>query len=721
MAQQPFYTGENITCHLLENGIVELIFDHAKASVNKLDAQTLKDLRGAVDAVKSQSNVKGMLISSAKDVFIVGADITEFLGHFEASEEKLNSWLMDTHRLFNDIEDLPFPTVSAINGICLGGGFEVCLTTSYRVASKNARVGLPETKLGLYPGWGGTIRLPRLIGADNAIEWIAGGTTYKPQAGLAVGAVDAVVENEQLKEAACDLIMQACEGKLDWQARNAEKKAPLKIVTPIEASMVFEGAKGFVAAKAGPHYPAPIKAISVMQACAGLTRDQSTEKEVSGFVKMAKSDVAESLVTIYLSDQFNKKKNKKLCSDAIGVKRAGVLGAGIMGGGICYQSASKGVPVLMKDIAPEALELGMNEAGKLLNKQVERKKIKTDQMGKVLSTINPTLSYGDFGSVDLVVEAVVENENIKKSVYKELESHVSEDTIIATNTSTISISKLAEGTKRPENFCGMHFFNPVHRMPLVEVIRGKQTSEKAVATTVAYALQMGKTPIVVNDCPGFLVNRILFPYFFGFAGLVKDGVDFKRIDKVMEGFGWPMGPAYLLDVVGIDTAVHAADVMAEGFPDRMSYEGETAMTVLKGLKRYGQKNGKGFYSYEPDRKGKPKKKSDPEVYSMLNTVIKNKVEVSDQDIIDRMMIPMINESVRCLEDKIVSTAMEVDLGLIYGIGFPPFRGGALKYADRVGLSSLVDRANQFSHLGAAYKPTAMMVEMGKNGQKFYQN
>ena len=629
------------------------------------------------------------------------------------------AWLRETHQTFNDLEDLEIPSVAAINGAALGGGFEYCLAHTYRVMSTAAKVGLPETKLGIFPGWGGTIRLSRLIGADNAIEWIAGGAGNGPEEALKVGAVEVVVEPDRLRGAALDLLAQCIDGRIDWRAKRQEKLEPLKLRSPIEGTMVFTGAKGFVMAKAGPNYPAPIEAIEAMEKGAACERDDAIPFEIEGFVRMAHTHVAECLVSIFLSDQFNKKKSKAVAKSGGKVRHAAVLGAGIMGGGVAYQSASKGTPIIMKDIAHEALELGMGEAQKLLGKQLQRGKIDVAKMAQVISMITPTLSYGDFGAVDIVVEAVVENERVKKSVLAELESHVREEAILTSNTSTISITRLAEGLQRPENFCGMHFFNPVHMMPLVEVIRGEKSSEAAIATTVAYAFSLGKTPIVVNDCAGFLVNRILFPYFGGLAALIHDGVDFKRIDKVMEKFGWPMGPAYLSDVVGIDTAVHAGKVMAEAYPDRMQFSDDNPMGVMAGLERYGQKNLKGFYRYEMDKRGKPRKLPDPEADAIVAGLARETRDVSDQDIVDRMMIPMINESVRCLEDNIVDTAMEVDLGLIYGLGFPPFRGGALKYADAVGLQEICKRAANHGRLGKLYEPPALLQEMAESSKPFY--
>ena len=712
------YEGKAITVKALESGIVELNFDLKGESVNKFNRLTLSELRQAVDAIKADASVKGVIVSSGKDVFIVGADITEFVDNFKMADEELVAGNLDANKIFSDFEDLAVPTVVAINGIALGGGFEMCLSADYRVMSAKAVVGLPEVKLGIYPGFGGTVRLPRVIGLDNAIEWIASGKENKADAALKAGAVDAVVAPEKLQEAALDLVKRAISGELDFKAKRAPKLEKLKL-NAIEQMMAFETSKGFVAGQAGPNYPAPVEAIKTMQKAANFGRDKAIEVEAQGFVKLAKTSVAQSLVGLFLNDQELKKKAKAYDKQARDVKLAAVLGAGIMGGGIAYQSAVKGTPILMKDIREEGIKMGLDEASKLLGKRVEKGRLSPAKMADALNAIRPTMSYGDFGNVDIVVEAVVENPKVKHAVLAEVESHVREDAIIASNTSTISITYLAQALKRPENFCGMHFFNPVHMMPLVEVIRGEKSSELAVATTVAYAKKMGKNPIVVNDCPGFLVNRVLFPYFGGFAKLVSAGVDFVRIDKVMEKFGWPMGPAYLMDVVGIDTGHHGRDVMADGFPDRMKDDRRSAVDALYEANRLGQKNGKGFYAYETDKRGKPKKVVDASVQEVLAPIVYEQREVTDEDIINWMMIPLCLETVRCLEDGIVETAAEADMGLIYGIGFPPFRGGALRYIDSIGVAEFVALADKYADLGALYTPTAKLREMAANGQKFF--
>ncbi|MFN3785935.1 MAG: fatty acid oxidation complex subunit alpha FadB, partial [Thiothrix sp.] len=641
--------------------------------MNKLNQVTLAELNDLIAHLATRNDLQGILISSAKDVFIVGADVTEFPFMFSAAEAEIAEYIQTINVLFNQLEDLPVPSVVAINGTALGGGFELALAADYRVAATTATVGLPEVKLGIHPGWGGSVRLPRLIGVDNANEWICSGTEKTAQEALACGAVDAVVALAEVRTAALDLLHKAIAGDFDYRARRREKQQPV-CLNSTELLMAFASAHAVITAQTGKHYPAPLAVLQTMQQSVTLERDAALALETRSFAKLAKHPVTTALIGIFLKEQYVKKLKKAYEAQATPVQRAAVLGAGIMGGGIAYQSAYRGIPVLLKDIRPTALHTGMQEAIKLLDGQLQRGKISAARMAEVISQITPTLNYGDFQQVDLVVEAVVENLALKQAVLVETEAAVCPDTVITSNTSTISITELAAALQRPENFCGMHFFNPVHKMPLVEVIRGKRSSEQTIARTVAYAKAIGKTAIVVNDCPGFLVNRILFPYLSGFMRLVHDGADFQQIDRVMEAFGWPMGPAYLLDVVGIDTAHHAAQVMAAGFPERMSYAYTTALDRLYAAQRFGQKNGKGFYQYAPDRQGKPLKRTDPDAVALVKSSIPQ--DFSAQTIVERLMIPLCIEAARCLEDGIVASPAEADMALIYGIGFPPFLGGA---------------------------------------------
>ena len=672
------YKGDTLYLDWLEDGIAELVFD-APGSVNKLDTATVASLGEAIGVLEQQSDLKGLLLRSNKAAFIVGADITEFLSLFLVPEEQLSQWLHFANSVFNRLEDLPVPTIAAVNGYALGGGCECVLATDYRLATPDLRIGLPETKLGIMPGFGGSVRMPRMLGADSALEIIAAGKDVGADQALKIGLVDGVVKAEKLVEGAMAILRQAINGDLDWKAKRQPKLEPLKL-SKIEATMSFTIAKGMVAQTAGKHYPAPITAVKTIEAAARFGREEALNLENKSFVPLAHTNEARALVGIFLNDQYVKGKAKKLTKDVETPKQAAVLGAGIMGGGIAYQSAWKGVPVVMKDINDKSLTLGMTEAAKLLNKQLERGKIDGLKLAGVISTIHPTLDYAGFDRVDVVVEAVVENPKVKKAVLAETEQKVRPDTVLASNTST----------------------------------------DETIAKVVAWASKMGKTPIVVNDCPGFFVNRVLFPYFAGFSQLLRDGAGFRKIDKVMEKqFGWPMGPAYLLDVVGIDTAHHAQAVMAAGFPQRMQKDYRDAIDALFDANRFGQKNGLGFWRYKEDSKGKPKKEEDVVVDDLLAKVSQPKRDFSEEEIIARMMIPMVNEVVRCLEEGIIATPAEADMALVYGLGFPPFHGGAFRWLDTLGSAKYLDMAQQYQHLGPLYEVPEGLRNKARHNEPYY--
>jgi 3-hydroxyacyl-CoA dehydrogenase/enoyl-CoA hydratase/3-hydroxybutyryl-CoA epimerase/enoyl-CoA isomerase len=696
------YQSDQLSIKRLDGDIAELNFDLQGESVNKFDNATVTSLAAALDALEAESGIKGLLVSSAKPVFVVGADITEFTSLFGAGKEEIKPFTGANNKNFNRIASLPYPSAVAINGFAMGGGLECCLACDFRVMSTAAKIGLPETKLGILPGWGGTVRLPRIIGVDEAVMWMATGADKRADAALKAGAVDAVAGPEQLRDVTLATLQGAIDGEL------------------AEAMMTFFTIKSMVAQQAGKNYPAPIKVVDVIEQARSMSLDDALDQEAEGFAELATTPVASALVGVFLNDQLLSKKAKGWEKKADKkIERAAVLGAGIMGGGIAYQSALKGTPIKMKDIAQAGLDLGLNEANKLLAKRVDRGRMSASQMGEILNAIDPTLTYAGFEDVDIVVEAVVENPKVKHAVLAEAEKHIDKDAVLASNTSTISITYLAEALERPENFCGMHFFNPVHAMPLVEVIRGEKTSDTAIARTVAYANKMGKKAVVVQDCPGFLVNRVLFPYFGGFNMLLRDGADFQAVDKVMERWGWPMGPAYLMDVVGIDTGVHAAGVMAEGFPDRMQPDFKSATEVMFELERFGQKNGKGFYEYVADKRGKPAKTVNEEVYGMIADVVGERVEFEREDVIARMMLPMAIEMARCVEEGIVGTPAEADLALLYGVGFPPFRGGIFRWMDTVGMAHIAEASTKFAHLGKAYELTERMQEMLASGETYY--
>ena len=710
------FQGKSLSAELLDGGIVEFKFD-AQGSVNKFDQETFIEYRDVVAAINNCSDAKGVLVTSGKSSFIVGADITEFLDMFKKPEDELVPWIKAGSDVFDSFEDLNMPTIAVINGFALGGGCEMSLACDYRIADTSCSIGLPEVKLGLMPGFGGTVRLPRLIGVDNAVEWMSTGKAHKPEQALAVGVLDAVVAPENLREAAIAMLQQAIDGKLDWRAKRQPKLEALKL-SPTESVMTFTTCKGMIAAKAGKHYPAPMATVNVIEAAAGLDRTGAMAMENQGFAKLAKTDAATAQIGLFMADQVVKGKAKKAGKLATkAVERAAVLGAGIMGGGIAYQSAYKGTPIVMKDINNQALDLGLTTAAGILSKLADRGRIDAKKMAGVLNNITPTLSYDSVKDADVVVEAVVENPKVKAMVLAEVESHLAEDAIITSNTSTISIDLLAQSIKRKDKFCGMHFFNPVHKMPLVEVIRGKDTSDETVAAVVAYAAKMGKSPIVVNDCPGFYINRVLFPYFAGFSQLVLEGADFVAVDKVMEKqFGWPMGPAYLLDVVGIDTADHCTGVMSEGFPTRMAKIDNDPVSALYNANRLGQKNGGGFFDYGKDKRGKPTKVAAEAAYKLFNVETK---EFSSEEIIARLMVPMVNEVIRCLEEGVVDSAAEADMGLIYGLGFPPFRGGPIRYLETLGLDNFIAMADKYAHLGEIYQVTDGLRAMAASGKSYF--
>ena len=710
------FSGQAIKVSLLPSGIAQLIFDLEGSSVNKFDQLTLKEL-GEATSVIGESDARGVIFSSAKSTFIVGADITEFTSLFATGPEAIRAWIGRANEVFNAIEDLSVPTVAAINGVALGGGFELALSADYRVALDSALVGFPEVKLGILPGFGGTVRLPRLIGPEKAIAWISQGTHFSSKVAVAERALDAIVADDDLIAAAERMIEDCLSGSLDYLAQRGIKTSPVPEKPEVIATL-FAAAKPQVLKASGANYPAPLTAVETMERGVLESRAGALAEEHEGFIQLAGTKTAANLVQMFLNDQFLASKSRALSKGVPVISKAAVLGAGIMGGGIAYQSALRGTPIAMKDIAQAGLDLGTKEAQTLVAKQVKRGKMTTESADKIIGSITPTLAYEDLVGAELVVEAVVENENVKKSVLAELESVVADDVIIATNTSTISVDSLATALKKPERFCGMHFFNPVPLMPLVEVIRGQETSKETIASTVAYAKALGKTPIVVNNCPGFLVNRILFPYFGAFSTLVHEGADFRQIDRVMEEFGWPMGPAYLLDVVGIDTAVHAQAVMASGFA-RMELGFESAIDKLYAQGDLGQKSGRGFYEYVVDENGRASKQPNPEIDALIAGVSAERRSFSDSEIRDRLMLALCLETVRCLEDGIVETAIEADMGLVLGLGFPKFRGGALRFIDQLGLAEFCKLADSYAHLGSMVAPTAKLREMADAKRSFY--
>lgn len=451
------YQGKHLSVKPLENKLVELVFDVQDSPVNLFHHETVVELSAALDALYSKSSIQGLLISSAKTAFFAGADIKEFVPVFNKGAVAIATLLRNSNANFNRLEDAPFPVVAAIKGFCLGGGFELALACDYRLGTKDARLGLPETRLGIIPGWGGTVRLPRLIGVEGALEWITTGKQYPAYEALKAGAIDGVIEDD-LHQAAVNTLQRCVRGELDWQPRRLQKQSPLRHNTT-EKSLAFASSMAMVRQQAGKHYPAPIKVVETLEKAASCDRTAALACEEQAFIALTQTSQAHALIGHFLSDQSLSKCIKGWAKQAEKrVERAAVLGAGIMGGGIAYQSALKNIPIVMKDIQQAGLDAGISEANALLSKRVAKGRMATDEIGRVLSRINPTLSYQGFDSVDIVVEAVIENADIKQAVLVETEAQVSEDSILCSNTSTISIDLLSKPLKRPQNFCGMHFF-----------------------------------------------------------------------------------------------------------------------------------------------------------------------------------------------------------------------------------------------------------------------
>lgn len=702
-----------------EPGVYELCFDRAAESINKFDARTVGELREATTRLAVQPGLRGVLVTSAKEAFIVGADITEFGAKFSQSPAQIAAGIARDSEVFTQFEDLPVPTVVAINGFALGGGLEMALACGIRVMSATAQVGLPEVKLGIYPGYGGTVRLSRIAGPAVACEWITGGKPARGDAALAAGVVDAVAPPQALRASALEWLRRAMRGEVDWAARVQRKRAPVALPPP-DCATVFAAAREQAARNAPPHQPAATMALQMMERAAPLDRAGALALEAAVFGEVATTQAAASLVRAFLNEQAVRKAAKAQAQGARPVRQAVVLGAGIMGGGIAFASALKGVPVRMKDISRSALDLGMAEAGKQVARQVKAGRLAAAQGDDVLRAITPQLDAEGFATADLLVEAIVEKLPVKQQVLRELESLLGPDTIIASNTSSLRIDDIGAQLARPENLVGMHFFNPVPMMPLVEIVRGRRSSDAAVAAAVGYALALGKTPIVVQDCPGFLVNRLLTAYMRGFLQLVADGADYQGVDRAMEAFGWPMGPAYLEDVIGMDTGSHVNDVISAGYPQRMPALADDALRLMVRFGRLGQKSSLGFYRYEPSAQGKPRRSTAGDTRAMLARLQPGGPrEFAPGEIVDRMMLPMIVEAAHALEERVAGTPAEIDMAMQLGLGFPAYAGGPLQLADWLGLAEVVARCERLRHLGAAYEPTPRMREMAAAGARFH--
>lgn len=681
-------------------------------SMTTLDIETMTELMSIVEDIeKKQGGLKGAIFFSHKEgCFLAGADINLIASM--TSEADAADKSEQGQMIYNKIEDLTIPTVACVDGVCLGGGLEFSLACKSIIASNSSKtqMGLPEVKLGILPGFGGTYRLPKKIGLPNALDMILTGKTLRADKAKKMGLVDEVYPKENLLAYAPKFFNPP--KKSQGVGDTLKELATENFVT---RKIIFQKARESVLKKTNGFYQAPLKILDVMDSGMMKGRTSYLASEAQAFGELAISEQSKNLQHIYFMSEAVKKYNgPKATKDLKELKRGAALGAGTMGGGIAWLMADAGMYPLMKDLSNEALILGLKQSSQNFSGALKRKKISADEFERKQRSITPQLDYAGFKKVDLVIEAVVENMDIKKKVFAETEKHVNDDCILTSNTSSLSVQEMSTALTHPERFAGLHFFNPVHLMPLVEIIVHDKVAPETVEALYKWVLRVKKTPVVVKDGPGFLVNRILMPYLNEAGYLLEEGVSVKDIDAAALNFGMPMGPCRLLDEVGIDVGVKVAKVMYDGlgkraYPSSMSHK-------LMEKNFLGKKNAKGFYLY--DEKGKPTGQN-PDVEPLLPT---EKKKMSEADIQMRLFLPMINEAATILHDGIVKTAGEVDLGLIFGIGFPPFRGGLLRYADHEGLDKILNALNNFAETVNKDRYTACdyLKNLVNNKSSFYE-
>lgn len=712
-----------------------LTFDLQGEKVNKFSREVMvafEALLGDLEKRGAAGEVGALVLVSGKPGnFIAGADI-ELIRAAKTAEEA-RSLAAQGQALLNRWEDLPFPTAVAIDGAALGGGCELSLASSGILMSNApaAKIGLPEVLLGIIPGMGGCVRLPRKVGLATALDMILTGKTLSGDRALKAGLIEACLPQEGFKESA-----------LKWMAIHAkELKEGKRLARPPKlggmggaAGSLLEGnfagrrfilskARQGVVEKTRGKYPAPLEAIAVLKdngaafgaKLKGGSRDRALAREAAGFGRAAATEVSKNLIRLFfLTEGVKKSKGVEpgVQAEARVVKQAAVLGAGVMGGGIAQLFAERGLPTRMKDLNAQALAAGLVTASGIFKKQLQRRRINPRQMAQKMNLIAPVTDYSGFKSVDVVVEAIIEKLDIKCKVLGELEGYVRDDAVLASNTSSLSISAMQKALKHPERFVGMHFFNPVAKMPLVEVIKGEKSSDDAVATIYQFCKAIGKTPVVVRDTPGFLVNRLLMPYLNESTYLLAEGAPIEELDEALLDFGMPMGPMELIDEVGVDVGVKVAHILHDAFGARMLPSPMNEKVAASG--RLGKKNGKGLYVYE----GR-KKTLSPEIYSILG-VTPQRGSVTRVEMVDRCILPMINEGARCLDEGVVASVAEADLGMIMGTGFPPFKGGLFRYADSVGVKELVERMKKYQvRFGARFEPSEAILKRAANDQPFY--
>jgi 3-hydroxyacyl-CoA dehydrogenase/enoyl-CoA hydratase/3-hydroxybutyryl-CoA epimerase len=608
--------------------------------------------------------------------------------------------------------------VAAIDGVCLGGGTELALACDSRVASEepHTQIGFPEVLLGIFPAFGGATRLPRLVGMSAALDLILTGRSLDARRAERIGLVARAVPAAWLIQSAHrrvdELRTRPPERRRDaWRPRNAAGQ--LLDGNPFGRALVLQQARSMTRARTGGYYPAPLAATDVIEHGFGQPIERGLALEAERVSDLVVGSVCKNLIRIFLLSEQAKK--GPVVSDAtlkpLPVRVLALVGAGIMGGGIAELASRAGIDVWMRDVQPASLTRALLTVRRLIEERGRRRRLPAHERDGQLARVHPTLELAAMGRADFAIEAVVEDLDIKRRVFAELEVRVRSEAVLATNTSSLSVTALAEGLQSPDRLCGLHFFNPVHRMPLVEVVRGQRTSDQALLTAVTLARRLGKTPVVVGDAPGFVVNRILMPYLREAMHLLEEGYPLRDIDSAMRRFGMPMGPFEVVDEVGLDVAQRVAGILGRSFPERMAPADALDRLVAAG--RLGKKSGSGFYRHR-GRKREP----DPAVRSILG-LSRQRAVANPEALTERMVLAMVAESVRCVEDQVVSDAGMLDLAMIFGAGFPPFRGGPLRYADSIGLSRIESRLNALrAERGERFKPGALLTRLATAGESF---
>lgn len=677
--------------------VVTITFDQEDSIANVFNEDMFAELDDQLRFIEDhQGDFRGVIFKSAKpSIFIAGADLKSFAD--DPTKERISYLIKLGQQTFNRIEDLRIPTVAAIHGACLGGGYELALACDHRVATLDSatKIGLPETMLGILPAWGGSTRLPRMIGIAGAMGIILAGKVVVPKLALKLGMVDRVVYKENLDATAKALLHN---GKKKYKS-HLLNKFPLKYIAKSKATKNVMKTTGGV-------YPAPLKAIDVMINGLSVSRDDSLKLEQDAFAELLTSDVASNLVNIF----FLQERSKKTPGDKdFKVKNAAVIGAGVMGAGIAQWISSRGIKVLLKDIKPEFVAKGIATISKLYSAAVKKRVMTKSEASAKLDNVTPITESLPMKKVDLVVEAAIEKLDIKQNLFAELETLVRDDTILATNTSALSIVDIAEKMEHKERVVGIHYFNPVHKMKLVEVVRGECTSEETVLKATQFVKKTGKLPVVVKDSPGFLVNRILMPYLIEAVHLANGDTEIERVDKLLRKFGMPMGPFRLIDEVGGDVCQHVADDLLNRLSTKFPNSNLLRRMIEEG--NLGKKSGRGFYKYS---RGKSSG-----VSSKIPTTNIN-LTVTDVQIVDRLVLIMVNEAVRCLEEGVVDSPKDVDFGMIMGTGWAPFRGGPISYLDNEGAKNVVERLQALAKTDKYFAPCDMLLEYAKKDKKFYE-